>query len=65
MAHRTNVTQVKEDLEKSERQDEIVVDPYCGQKMPRGESRHLLFRGEEVFYFCSLEHKEQFVAKAA
>lgn len=65
MAHRTNVTQVNTELDKSPRQNEIVVDPVCGQTMARSEARHLLFRGDDIFFFCSVEHKEAFMQKAA
>ncbi len=65
MAHRTNVTQVQADLETSDRQKEIVVDPVCGVEMSRISAKHLVFRGDDVFYFCSIEHKDVFVHKAA
>ena len=65
MAHRTNVTQVPDKLEDSERQGEIVTDPVCGREMERKDAKHAIFRGDQVIYFCTAEHLNDFLRPAA
>lgn len=73
MAHRTNVNQVpagffNED-EPRETLPERVNDPVCGMELERKTARHMLFRGETTYYFCSKDCQSRFgsnkIAKAA
>ena len=61
MAHRTDVIQVLNKLE-SPKTTELVIDPICGQKMERAESKHLIFRADNTYYFCSKECAADFLA---
>ena len=54
MAHRTNVIPVKEKISSSESENEVR-DPVCGRVLQRKDSRNMLFRGDDVIYFCSRE----------
>jgi YHS domain-containing protein len=60
MAHQTDMHVVHRDF-KSEASEEEVVDPVCGMKMHRKDSRHVLFRKDETIYFCSRRCEEQFL----
>lgn len=61
MAHQTNVHHVRESF-KSANPAEKVVDPVCGKEMEEQACRHMLFRKEVVYFFCSNECKEKFIA---
>lgn len=61
MAHRTNVTQVLKGFETKE-EGEMVQDPSCGRKMLRKEVRHMLYRPDRTYYFCSMECEQEFIS---
>lgn len=60
MAHRANVTQVGKNADQ-ESQPEPVVDPICGMRIDRRTARHMLFRPEATYYFCSKECEQRFM----
>lgn len=62
MAHRTNVIQVAEEIRNEQPQREMVTDPVCGKSMERKATRHVLFRGEDTFHFCSKECQATFMS---
>ena len=59
MAHRTNVIQVRDKVEPSDR-TELVTDPVCGRTLARSDSRYMLFRDQGLFHFCSKECRSKF-----
>ncbi len=61
MAHRSNLTQVKEEIDQSG-PPEMVTDPVCGMEISRKESKHLVFRGGDPYYFCSRECQQKFLS---
>jgi YHS domain-containing protein len=63
MAHQTNVHTVHENF-KSDNPTQKVVDPVCGMEMEEQASRHMVFRKEDVYFFCSRECKEKFIDPA-
>lgn len=62
MAHRTNVTQVGQDFSSEKNSGEMMQDPICGKKMQRKEVRHVLFRADQTYYFCSKECEAKFLS---
>lgn len=52
MAHRTNVVQVPKEFEANGSTSKVQ-DPVCGMKMPRRESKHVLFQAGDAVHFCS------------
>ncbi|OFZ21001.1 MAG: hypothetical protein A2X94_06610 [Bdellovibrionales bacterium GWB1_55_8] len=60
MAHRTNVVSVKERVEASDSPREVT-DPACGRKINPRDSKNMLFRGDDVIYFCSRECEMNFL----
>ena len=62
MAHQTNVTQVGKQFP-TEEQPTQVMDPVCGMKLERKTARHMLFRPEETFYFCSRDCQQKFQSR--
>lgn len=63
MAHQTDVHIVKQTFE-PENPGETVVDPACGKAIERRASRHMLFKGDEAIYFCSLECEQRYLDPA-
>lgn len=61
MAHRTNITQVPTSLPENP-EGEKVRDPICGMQMDRKLCKHVLFRPDETYYFCSRDCKDQFIS---
>jgi YHS domain-containing protein len=61
MAHRTNVTPVAAHLKASDPM-EIVTDPNCGMQIRKKDSKSLLFRKDETYYFCSKTCQQQFTS---
>ena len=61
MAHQTNVHAVKQQISPEEPKAKAT-DPVCGMEIERRSSRHMVFRGEDTFYFCSRQCKETFVS---
>ena len=61
MAHRSNVIQVPRDYDLAS-QTELITDPVCGKEMSRKEVRHVLIRGDAIYFFCSWEHLSQFTS---
>lgn len=60
MAHQTNVHIVHQNFQ-PENPSEKVVDPVCGMEMNERESKHMVFRKEATFFFCSRECKDKFI----
>lgn len=63
MAHLTNVTQVKKQLEPQNPQ-QTVIDPFCGKEIFQSRSRHMIFRADATFYFCSKECQQNYLQPA-
>ena len=64
MAHRTNVVQVHRNIEsalKAEADGAVVTDPVCGRQLERKIARHVLFRENATYYFCSKECEQVFL----
>ena len=59
MAHRSNIIPVAATFKTSEF-PEKVMDPVCRKSLPRKDSKNLLIRGEETYYFCSKECQMKF-----
>jgi YHS domain-containing protein len=64
MAHQTDVHIVHQAFEPQE-PAEKVVDPACGMEIERRAARHMVFREDRTFYFCSRECKDQFLSPRA
>ena len=66
MAHRTNVIQVLDSLEEeSQPQPRTVKDVVCGLELDRRSARHMLARGDQMYYFCSAACRDRFVSGKA
>jgi YHS domain-containing protein len=65
MAHQTNVTQVGKDFSSGNEPNEAAnpIDPACGMKVDRKSCRHMLFRPENTYYFCSKECQQKFMSR--
>ncbi len=68
MAHQTNVHVIHRSFNLtgspqggSDEFPEKVTDPVCGQELERRGSRHVLFRNDHTFYFCSTGCKDKFM----
>lgn len=67
MAHRSSVIQVSPDFNAKHddsADSDRVVDPMCEKEISKRESRHVLFRNGEAFYFCSRECRQSFMTGA-
>jgi YHS domain-containing protein len=62
MAHQTNIIQVGKSIQSSDQPAEVI-DPVCGMKINRKECRHMLFRPDNTFYFCSRECEQKFMSR--
>jgi Cu+-exporting ATPase len=62
MAHQTNITQVEKEIPASEQSTEVT-DPVCGMKLDRKRCRHMLFRDEGTYYFCSRDCEQKFMSR--
>lgn len=62
MAHQTNVIQVGRNIQTAD-EPKDVIDPVCGMKVDRKTCRHMLFRPEDTFYFCSKECQQKFMSR--
>lgn len=62
MAHRTNIVQVKEKVE-PDNPSEVATDPICGMQMERIRFRHVLFRDDATYYFCSKHCETEFIKR--
>lgn len=65
MAHRTNVTPVMRSFQAAQALSEVVIDPVCGKEIERKHSRHMVFRLETAYYFCSKECQQKFLYPAS
>ena len=63
MAHRGDITQVGKDFPVNVDEAQEVTDPVCGMKLNRKSVRHMLFRPETIFYFCSRECEQKFMTR--
>lgn len=61
MAHRSNITQVLFNVERSEH-NPIVKDVMCGMEINRHTAKHMIFRPEQTYYFCSEECRDNFLS---
>lgn len=61
MAHRTNVTQVPDELER-DRSNEKVKDVICGMELNRHDARHVVYRPDQTYYFCSETCRDKFIS---
>lgn len=61
MAHRSEITPVQADL-RSERSTIKVNDPTCGMSLNPAEARHVLYRPEDTYYFCSKDCLQEFIS---
>ncbi|HLE00654.1 MAG TPA: hypothetical protein VJB59_10375 [Bdellovibrionota bacterium] len=62
MAHRVNVTQVGADIKPDEAGQKVKC-PTCQREIERRESKHMLFRGDDTFFFCSKDCQVGFLTK--
>lgn len=62
MAHQTNVIQVGKEIQATD-EPKDVNDPVCGMKVDRKSCRHMLFRPEDTYYFCSKECQQKFMSR--
>jgi YHS domain-containing protein len=60
MAHRSNVISVLKDPV-GNLQSEKVTDPVCGMVLTKKDSRSVLFRENDTFYFCSRDCQQKFL----
>ena len=69
MAHRSNVIQVHENIESAlksvEADGSVVTDPVCGRQLERKSARHVLFRENATWYFCSKDCQQGFLNPAS
>ncbi|MFL5812101.1 MAG: YHS domain-containing protein [Bdellovibrionia bacterium] len=65
MAHQSNVIQVGKKIEDASETSEAkdVIDPVCGMKVDRKSCRHMLFRPEDTYYFCSKDCQQKFMTR--
>lgn len=63
MAHRNDITQVGKDFPVNVDEAKEVKDPVCEMKLDRKSVRHMLFRPDITFYFCSHECEQKFMTR--
>jgi YHS domain-containing protein len=60
MAHRTNVIQVMNRFETTQDPKKTSVDPVCKMEVARASAKHILYRHDKTYYFCSKECQNKF-----